>query len=115
MSHQPNLFPSSSENGAAVSDEKSDKPEAGRIPIWLRRLEIFFFVVLRIYVGVVVVVLPWTPPWTGNHLIHSFPQVSSFLMSGAIRGMISGLGLLDLWIAVREAIHYREPHRLKSS
>ena len=28
--------------------------------------------------------------------------------SGAFRGLISGLGLLNLWIAVSEAIHYKE-------
>jgi hypothetical protein len=110
MSHQPNLFSSSSATGSAVSDEKPRPPDSGRVPLWLRRLELFFFVVLRIYVGVVVLVLPWTPPWTDNHWISYFPRVSAFLMYGAVRGVISGLGLLNLWIAVYEAIHYREPN-----
>ena len=108
MSHQPNLFPSSSANGSAVSDQNPGAPDRGRVPVWLRRLELFFFVVLRIYVGVVLLVLPWTPPWTGNHWLHYFPIVSAILMNGAARGIVSGLGLLNLWIAVHEAIHYRE-------
>jgi hypothetical protein len=29
-------------------------------------------------------------------------------MYGAVRGVISGLGVLNLWIAVDEAVHYRE-------
>lgn len=110
MSHQPNLFPPSSANGSAVSDQKPGAPPAGRVPVWLRRLELFFFVVLRIYVGVVLLVLPWTQPWTGNHWFHYYPIVSAILMNGAVRGIVSGLGLLNLWIAVHEAIHYREPH-----
>jgi hypothetical protein len=28
--------------------------------------------------------------------------------SGAIRGLVSGLGILNLWIAISEAIHYKE-------
>jgi hypothetical protein len=28
-------------------------------------------------------------------------------MFGAVRGMISGLGLLNLWIALDEALHFR--------
>jgi hypothetical protein len=28
--------------------------------------------------------------------------------NGALRGMVSGLGLLNLWIAISEAIHYKE-------
>ena len=64
--------------------------------------------IVRIYIGVILIVLPWTPIWTGNHLLNYFPGVSAFLMYGATRGIISGLGLLNLWIAVDEAIHYRE-------
>jgi len=32
------------------------------------------------------------------------------LHNGAVRGLISGVGLLDIWIGVSEAIHYRD-HR----
>jgi hypothetical protein len=28
-------------------------------------------------------------------------------MYGAVRGMVSGLGLLNLWIAIVEAVHFR--------
>jgi hypothetical protein len=110
MSHQPNLFSPRSTNGLAVSDPKTAAaPASSLIPVWLRRVELFFFVVLRIYVGIVVMVLPWTPPWTGNRWINYFPRVSALLMTGAVRGIVSGLGLLNLWSAVGEAIHYREP------
>jgi hypothetical protein len=30
--------------------------------------------------------------------------------NGAVRGFISGLGLLDIWIGVSEAVNYRD-HR----
>jgi hypothetical protein len=108
MSHQPNLFSSNPTNGSAVPDPKPVPSGRGRIPIWLRRIELFLYVVLRIYIGVIVLVLPWTPLWTNNHLFNYFPHVSSLLMAGAVRGIISGLGLLNLWIAVDEAVHYRE-------
>jgi hypothetical protein len=32
------------------------------------------------------------------------------LDNGTVRGLISGLGLLDIWIGVSEAVHYRD-HR----
>jgi hypothetical protein len=28
-------------------------------------------------------------------------------MYGAVRGVVSGLGLLNLWIAIVEAVHFR--------
>jgi hypothetical protein len=108
MSHQPNLFSSNPANGSAMPGPKPVPSGRGRVPVWLRRIELFLYVILRIYIGVIVLVLPWTPLWASNHLFNYFPRVSSLLMSGAVRGMISGLGLLNLWIAVDEAVHYRE-------
>jgi uncharacterized protein involved in exopolysaccharide biosynthesis len=53
-------------------------------------------------------VLPWYAPlWADNQLLTYFPRVGTFLMYGAVRGMISGLGLLNLWIALDEALHFR--------
>jgi hypothetical protein len=110
MSHQPNLFSSSPANGSTVPDRKPlpSGPGPGRIPLWLRRIELFLYVILRIYIGVIVLVLPWTPLWASNHLFNYFPRLSAIFLSGAVRGIISGLGLLNLWIAVDEAVHYRE-------
>jgi hypothetical protein len=108
MPHQPNLFSSSSSNGSAVPDRKPVPPHPARIRVWLRRIELLFYVILRIYVGVIVIVLPWTPLWSDNNWINYFPGISAFLMHGAVRGIISGLGLLNLYIAVDEATHYRE-------
>lgn len=108
MSRQSNLFSSSSANGSALPDRKPSPHGPGRIPLWLRRIEVFFYIVVRIYIGVIVLVLPWTPLWANNHLINYFPHISAILTYGAARGMISGLGLLNLWIAVDEAVHYRE-------
>ncbi len=91
-----------------MPDRKPVLSHSHRIPLWLRRFELFLYVVLRIYIGVVVLVLPWTPLWTDNHLLNYFPRLSVLLTYGAVRGIVSGLGLLNLWIAVDEAVHYRE-------
>jgi hypothetical protein len=108
MSHQPNLFSSSPTDGSAVPGRKPAPAADSRVPLWLRRIEFLLHVVLRIYVGVIVLVLPWTPLWAGNRLLDHFPRLSAFLLYGAVRGVVSGLGLLNLWIAVDEAVHYRE-------
>jgi hypothetical protein len=108
MPHQPNLFSSSSSNGSAVPDRKPVPGDSRRIGLWLRRIELLFYVILRIYVGVIVIVLPWTPLWSGNNWIDYFPRVYAFLMHDAVRGVISGLGVLNIYIAIDEVIHYRE-------
>ena len=77
-------------------------------PIWLQRLSLFVLVLFCVYLGVLVMVLPWwTRIWDQNLFIQSRPMLAAVLHNGAVRGLISGLGLLDIWIGVSEAVHYR--------
>lgn len=80
-------------------------------PVWLQRLSLFVLVLFCVYLGVLVTILPWwTRVWDRNLFILSHPALAAVLYNGAVRGLISGLGLLDIWIGVSEAIHYRD-HR----
>src|ERR1035437_3771217 len=80
-------------------------------PVWLQRLSLFVLVLFCVYLGVLVAILPWWPRvWDHNLFIQSRPALSAVLHTGAVRGLISGLGLLDIWIGVSEAVHYRD-HR----
>lgn len=80
-------------------------------PVWLQRLSLFVLVLFCVYLGVLVAIIPWWPRvWDHNALIQSHPAVAAVLHVGAVRGLISGLGLLDIWIGVSEAVHYRD-HR----
>ena len=58
--------------------------------------------------GVLLVILPWTPEWTDNYLLLSFPWLRTLVTTGFFRGLCSGLGLLDIWIGFWEALHYHE-------
>jgi hypothetical protein len=112
MPHQPNLFSSNTPHGSA---EPAHKPvpqviqERHPTPVWLRRLDLFLRVIVRLYLGLLVVVLPWTHLWDENHFFVLVPQIAWLASNGAIRGIVSGLGLLNIWIAVSDAIRYREP------
>ena len=78
-------------------------------PVWLQRLSLFVLVLFCVYLGVLVMILPWwTRIWDQNLFILSHPALASVLHNGAVRGMISGLGLLDIWIGISEAVHYRD-------
>ena len=54
------------------------------------------------------VILPWTPKWTDNPLLLTSPGLRGFVSNGFVRGVASGLGILDLWLGFWEAIHYHE-------
>jgi hypothetical protein len=59
-------------------------------------------------VGIVLTVLPWTRIWTENSLLLGHRQVQEFLQQNFVRGLVSGLGLIDIWMGIAEAIRYRE-------
>ena len=97
-----------SQSGASLPP--SGNPQ--RIPPWLVRTELFLRVLLRIYIGLFVFIAPWAPIfWDQNllivRLIAHFPALAAVAQNGAVRGLISGLGLLNLWIAFQDALRYR--------
>ena len=77
-------------------------------PIWIQRFFLVTTVIFCLWVGLVLCVLPWLPAWTENALVSDYPTLRWFLGTGFIRGLATGLGLLDLWIGISEAVHYRD-------
>jgi hypothetical protein len=62
-------------------------------------------VIVRMYLGLLVCCAPWYPPaWDANPLFTSSPALTHFITLGAVRGLVSGLGILNLWIALRDAL-----------
>lgn len=93
---------------AVLQGDESHSVAPRRLQIWLHRTSVFLFVLLSAVAGVLLVILPWTPEWTDNYLLLSFPWLRTFFSAGFFRGICSGLGLLDIWIGFWEALHYRE-------
>jgi hypothetical protein len=94
-----------------VNGQASEDEVVAAAPVWLQRLSLLVLVLFCVYLGVLVTILPWwTRIWDHNGLIQAHPMVAAVLHMGAVRGFISGLGLLDIWIGISEAIHYRD-HR----
>ncbi|MGD0629756.1 MAG: hypothetical protein ABR987_10395 [Terracidiphilus sp.] len=78
-----------------------------RIPRWLERAELFLRVLLRMYIGLAVCYAPWSRMfWDQNPIFLQFPTLSIYAANGAVRGLVSGLGLLNLWIAFHDAIRH---------
>jgi hypothetical protein len=82
--------------------------EAGGLRLWLHRVSVFLFVLISAVAGVLLIILPWTPEWTDNYLLLSYPGLRTWVANGFFRGICSGLGLLDVWIGFWEALHYHE-------
>ena len=79
-----------------------------RIPRWLIRIELYLSVLLRMCIGLAICYVPLSHLfWDQNPLFVQFPTLSIYAANGAVRGIISGLGLLNIWIAVQDAIRNR--------
>ncbi len=112
MLQQPNLFSTELPNGSAEPEPQPLPKLQQPAPIWLQRLELFLRVAVQLYLGIIMVLLPWWPRfWDENPVFQAFPQLGDFATYGSVRGIVSGIGLLNLWIAFHEAIHYRESDR----
>ena len=92
---------------ASPSSTLAPQPHSA-VQLWLHRASVFLFVLISAIAGVLLVILPWTPEWTDNYLLLSFPWLRTMVSTGFFRGLCSGLGLLDIWIGFWEALHYHE-------
>jgi hypothetical protein len=79
-------------------------------PVWMQRFVLVCTVVICLWTGLVLAALPWLPAWTENSIISDLPTLRQILATGFIRGLVTGLGLLDLWIGISEAVNYRDRH-----
>jgi hypothetical protein len=105
---QQDMSSSEAEKPVASPSPQTQSWSNAPAPVWMQRLSIVILVVFCLYIGVLVFVLPWTRYWTQNPYMLSFTPFGQVMSSGFTRGLVSGLGLLDLWIGVSEIMHYHE-------
>lgn len=103
----PELQPSVATPAGSVPAPEPTAPQSAA-HLWLRRIGVLAFVFFCATIGVMLIILPWRPEWTENHLLLPFPTLRSIVASGFVRGVCTGLGVLNVWIGFWEAIQYRE-------
>ncbi len=81
---------------------------AADVPPWLRRLSLAVYILFCLEMGVLLLVLPWHSVWSSNSLLSGRPYLAALANNSFVRGAVSGLGLVDIWLAVSEALRYRE-------
>jgi hypothetical protein len=57
-------------------------------------------VVLCFEMGALLLYLPWTAFWEQNYFLIHFPTLMPLLLHPSFRGMVSGLGVLDIILAI---------------
>jgi hypothetical protein len=74
---------------------------------WFQRLSSVLFIIFCFELGLFLLIYPWTDGWSENYFasaVRGGVQTAwlSFWNNSYVRGFISGVGLVNLWIAVTE-------------
>ncbi len=94
--------------GGAAADTQGGPPETAQEPLWWRRTKLVIFVGFCVELGMIMTVLPWTQLWTDNNLLLGYPSLHLLARQNFLRGLISGIGLIDIWMGIWEAAKYKE-------
>ncbi len=49
--------------------------------------------------GILLILVPWTSFWEQNYFINHYPSLIPILLNPAARGIVSGMGVLDIILA----------------
>ena len=90
------------EASQATRNDETTPRMTSRFMTWHRRVLGFCLVVFALELGLPLIFVPWTRIWE----VSLFPIHSTILarvwMSGFFRGALSGLGLLNVYVALAE-------------
>ena len=89
-------------NAAAEEDTSKQSEKPSGMLRWQRRVLGFCLVIFALEIGFFLLIFPWTSKWELNWVAVHSPRWSDVWTSRYFRGVISGLGLLNLYIALTE-------------
>ena len=67
----------------------------------MRRL---ILVALFLEIGFLLLVIPWSSFWDRNYFAQALPSVQGIMMNNYVRGAISGLGLVNVYLGLAELV-----------
>lgn len=56
-------------------------------------------VVLLFEMGALLLYLPWSTFWEQNYFLSHFPWLMRIVLHPSLRGVVSGIGVLDIFVA----------------
>ena len=87
----------------------------------VERLTVIFFIILCLLLGFYLILAPWDAlfgPWADNYLLafvsyrSGAPVIQRVVASNWFRGGVTGLGIMNLIIAVWEMAHFNQSVRM---
>jgi hypothetical protein len=85
--------------------------------LWSAKITVIVYILICFEVGIMLLILPWTRYWDDNFFLYYFtdklnsPGFFSFFTSGWVRGLVTGLGVVNILAGLRDIIKFRESVR----
>jgi hypothetical protein len=74
---------------------------------WYHKVWAVLLITFCLEIGLFLLVFPWTESWDNNYFANSIARVREYWDNMYLRGAVSGLGLVNLYICVAEAFRLR--------
>ena len=92
---------------SAGLEEQASQPKQPVLKTWFQRLTSVLFIIFCFELGLFLLIYPWTDGWTDNYFAWAAPGAMQthwheFWNNTYVRGALSGLGAVNLWIALAE-------------
>jgi len=91
----------------------ADQPEPGPVPVarpdfrWYHKMFAVLFITFCLEVGFFLLIFPWTDSWDRNYFAGFAPKWSAYWNNLYVRGAVSGLGVVNLYISFVEVFRLR--------
>ena len=87
-------------------------PVAPRRYRWYHKLSALLFIIFCLELGMFLLVFPWSEWWDFNFFASYIPEWHRYWESAYLRGAISGLGVIYLYISLVEIFRLRRFSRV---
>lgn len=74
---------------------------------WYHKMSAVVFITFCLEIGLFLLIFPWTEYWDGNYFSALMPRMRDFWDNLYVRGAISGLGMVNLYISFVEIFRLR--------
>jgi len=97
------------EPGPRIPEIETGVPVAVPAPVyrWYHKLAAFLLITLSLTIGIFLLTFPWTPFWEINYFALLRPELHPYWTSTYLRGAVSGLGIVNLYVSLVEVFRLR--------
>jgi hypothetical protein len=74
---------------------------------WYQKVSAVVFITFCLEIGLYLSIVPWTESWDGNYFAGLLPQMKTYWGNLYVRGAVSGLGAVNLYISLFEIFRLR--------